>query len=739
MKKIIILFFILFLSLSNCENKQQITLIEDAQSEYSILISENETTKVKIAAKILQKYIEKTSRYKMPIKYQISTKEKYIKICEIKKNIHPDGFIIKTENQNLIISGGTDNGPIYGVTTFLEKYIGCRKFSPTEEFIPQLETITIPEINLKEEPKTNFRCVNGYFARDENYRYWRRTDNIPDMFADKYFVHTFNRLVPWEKYFESHPEYYSYITGKRLKDQLCLTNSDVYDIVVKKLKEEMAKQPDEKVWSVSQNDNFSYCHCPECQKIIDEEGSASGPIIRFVNKLAKEFPDKIISTLAYEFSRHALKVTKPEKNVQIMLCTIELNRSKSIESDKSSQSFVRDIQDWGKISNRIFLWDYTVDFHHHIAPFPNLHVLQPNIQFFVNNNAFDLFQQTNTSKGHEFSELKSYIISNLMWNPDVNVDSLKQDFISHYYGNASPWITKYINHLEKSLIESKTSMGIYDHPTKMKNSVIAIENVKDYISYFDNAEKSVANNQIFLQRVKVARLALQYSIMEIGKNDMFGKRGWYEKVNNKYILNDKMNNRLETFYKVATENNVRNINEMGGTPKSYYLSTKHFIDIQIDGNLAFEKKVQCIPSASKKYSEGNPQILTNGVQGAGDYLVHWLGWEAQDFSIVVDLGESVKANSIKINSLYFPKSWILHPQSMKCLISSDGNNFRKIGLQSIDGDQKNEKEIHAFEFNTDKQNLRFVKFIVKAAKGLPNWHPSAGGKPWVFIDEIIVE
>jgi hypothetical protein len=66
---------------------------------------------------------------------------------------------------------------------------------------------------------------------------------------------------------------------------------------------------------------------PECMKIIEEEGSPSGPIIRFVNKIAEHFPDKTISTLAYTYSRHAPRKTRPASNVQIMLSTIELNRN----------------------------------------------------------------------------------------------------------------------------------------------------------------------------------------------------------------------------------------------------------------------------------------------------------------------------------------------------------------------------------------------------------------------------
>ena len=111
---------------------------------------------------------------------------------------------------------------------------------------------------------------------------------------------------------------------------------------------------------------------------------------------------------------------KPAANVQIMLCTIELNRSLPIEDDPSSRQFLQDIVDWGKISRNIYLWDYTVNFNHHVSPFPNLHVLQPNIRFFVRNGARQHFQQSNTGAGHEFSELKHYLLARLLWNPEVD-------------------------------------------------------------------------------------------------------------------------------------------------------------------------------------------------------------------------------------------------------------------------------------------------------------------------------
>jgi hypothetical protein len=551
-------------------------------------------------------------------------------------------------------------------------------------------------------------------------------------------VHTFNRLVPWQEYFQTHPEYFSMMNGKRNIDQLCLTNPEVLKLVIAKLEKDMAEQPDKLYWSVSQNDNFSYCQCDNCKKIIDEEGSPSGPVIRFVNEVAKHFPTKIISTLAYQYSRHAPSITKPEGNVQVMLCTIELNRSKSIEQDPGSQSFVKDIVDWGKICKHIYLWDYTIDFAHSVSPFPNLHVLQPNLQFFVKNNVREQFQQSNSMKGQEFAELKLYLISRLMWNPAINSDSVTAEFLKGYYGNAAPWIKKYMDQLQNELVKSGDGLDIYGHPVSHRNSFLSAANINDYNNYFDQAVKAISKDSALLMHVKISRLPLQYATMEIGKNDMFGTRGWYTESNGDFIVVDKMTQMLEDFNNTCLAANVTRLNESGLTPKDYYESTKRFINIQVKGNMAFRKKVSADTAPSPNYSNGDLSYLTNGVRGASDYKVHWLGWEGKDVNLILDLDKPVNASSIEISSLYDPKSWILHPASVSCFVSENGTDFTAVGKIEVAGDQKKEEVTRVYNFKAPAKGFRYVKFEVKGTLHLFDWHPSAGGNSWVFIDEIVV-
>lgn len=737
--------------------QNQSVIIKNGLPQFKIVLSTKYTDAEETAALLLQSTLQKMGGgqmdilktddpnvqravYIMPLKLSANLNQHVTTEFDSKRQqLIKDAYLISSRPDNVLILSGGNKGAIYAIVQILEKYLGCRMYVPNETVIPKKSTIVLPIFCELDIPVNGIRIVNGALTQQhETYRNWHRLNDHNEEFAKGYFVHTFNRLVPWETHFEQHPDYFALMGGKRIIDQLCLTNPAVFDLTVKALKAEMAKQPERKLWSVSQGDNFSYCQCYECAKIITDEGAASGPIIHFVNKVAAEFPDKMISTLAYQYSRKAPKKVKPASNVQIMLCTIELNRSRAIENDSLSVSFLKDITDWGKISQHIFLWDYTVNFSHHISPFPNLHTLQKNIQFFTKNSVNAHFQQTNASLGHEFSELKAYLIARLLWNPSVNADSVMTDFLNGYYGAAGTYIQKYINHLTTEIQKTGEWLDIYGHPVAHAKTFLSSENMARYNQYFDAAEKAVKKSPLFLQRVKLCRLPIQYAIMEIGKNEMFGARGFYNEENAKFILKPNMQKVVDNFYTVSKISEVKNVNEAGLTPLEYYQATKRFIDVQVEGNYAFRKNVTAVPASSPKYSNADLSVLTNGVQGASDYKAHWLGWEAKDVELVLDLQTVQSYQSIKISSLYDPKSWILHPKSVSCLVSEDGINYRLINTLTIEGEQRKETVTHNFVFNQQLGKFRYVKFDIKGTKKLFNWHPSAGGGSWVFIDEIVV-
>lgn len=304
----------------------------------------------------------------------------------------------------------------------------------------------------------------------------------------------------------------------------------------------------------------------------------SGSIINFVNKVAARFPDKIISTLAYQYSRVPPMNLIPGKNVNIMLCNIESSRNTTIE--KGDVAFSDDLKGWAKLTSNIIVWDYVIQFSNLLSPFPNLRTLQPNLQFLKNQGVSSVFEQGNREIGGEFAELRAYLIARLLWNPDINIDGVINDFLSGYYGRASKEIKGYINLLHDNNMEkSGGKLSIFGSPIQEKETFLSDSLIKAYNLLFDRAEKSVSESPEILQRVKIARLPVYYATLEIARNEKTGNRGAFIIDENKKMKpNPEIVKILYDFVYQCIRTNVSRVTEWHTTPQEYLAKYIKFLE-----------------------------------------------------------------------------------------------------------------------------------------------------------------
>lgn len=376
-----------------------------------------------------------------------------------------EGFRIVTRPPHLLIIGSAARGTLYGVYEVLERFGGCRWYSSWFSVIPPSDALIIPTIDETQTPAFAMRepywydMFNGDLAarnkaNGNGMRLTAKHGGKGDRFGAGMFVHTFNRLCPPDEFFDTHPEYFSEIDGKRRKEhsQLCLTNPDVLQIVTERLLKIIRTDPQAKLFSVSQNDWHNFCTCPACKAIDDIEGSHAGTMIAFVNQVAeaveKEFPHVWIETLAYQYTRTPPRTVRPRHNVVPRLCTIECDFSLPLDVSEYNENkrFVEDIRGWSEISKTLYIWDYVTNFRGYITPFPNVKALQRNVQFFLENKVVGLFEQGAYQGRHaDLAELKAWLLAKWLWNPELPSKQLMNDFCNGYYGQAAPFVKRYIN------------------------------------------------------------------------------------------------------------------------------------------------------------------------------------------------------------------------------------------------------------------------------------------------------
>ncbi|MDN3687871.1 DUF4838 domain-containing protein [Cyclobacterium jeungdonense] len=594
---------------------QELTLVKNRKSDFTIIIPEHPSVEEVHGAKVLQHYLLKISGAQLPVKTDKGLPgQNEILIGSVIRpetalvpydQMGRDGIYIRNNGRQLILTGGPKKGVVYAVYTFLEEYLNCKKYTSSFEVVPKQKTISIPAIDELQVPDFTFREVFYNDAYDSKFMDWHKLHshgergNSPSEWG--YWVHTFHNFLNPAEYGESHPEYFSFYEGKRHaglvpswdgksvqpESQLCLSNPEVLDIVCQNLQKAIDERPEALYWSVSQNDNVNYCQCEHCaaldakyaafapeDKMYATHGSqypalGMGSLLTFINKVAERFPDKIISTLAYQYTRVPPKNLVPRDNVNIMLCSIESTRNEPIES--GDPDFSEDLKGWAQLTDNILVWDYNIQFANLLAPFPNLRTLQPNISFLRNNNVSAVFAQGNIQSGGESAELRAYLLAKLLWNPDLDVDREMKDFLNAYYGKAAPFVNDYINLLhDNNKGFTGRKMSIFGSPIQEGDSFLSPELIANYNALFDKAEKAVRKNPEQLTRVKSARLPVYFAMLEIMKEKSAGNwETFQEQGKRKARLPDEVSQLLYEFYYLCMDAQVSRIAEWHTTPSEY--------------------------------------------------------------------------------------------------------------------------------------------------------------------------
>ncbi|MBN1338200.1 MAG: DUF4838 domain-containing protein [Bacteroidales bacterium] len=733
--------------------EREIPVVRNGASKFVIIISEQAGDKEKLAAAELKKYIERLTGAHLRILTDRASEKNYeINIGNTNRleaseysgapaELSGDGFMIKSKGNRIFIAGKTQTGTLYGVYTLLDEYFGCRKLSAEVTMIPLKNDLNLPAMDRVFEPDFTFRELHMPDPRkDESYRNWHKLhlkegDNEWGM-----FVHTFDDLVPAEKYFKDHPEYFSYLKVQRIPDgQLCLSNPEVFELVVKGLEERMAEKPGALYWSVSQNDTYKACECDECKKLYDQYGGYSGAMVWFVNRVAGLFPDRVISTLAYQYTRQAPTGIRPADNVNIMLCSIECNRSRPLATDSLSASFRKDVEDWRRLTGNIYMWDYVVQFRNLISPFPNLRVLKPNIQYFRDMGIKMMFQQGSGNLISEFYELRQYLIAKLLWDPDADVETLIDDFVYAYYGSAGDFIRQYITLMHDALEYSGGNLGIYGYPNDGIHSFLTPELISTYEAIFDDAESIVSNQPQYLERVQIARLPLEFAVLDISLRDVDENLTYFKKTENGREVRQDMLERLGRFTDIAVNKGITRYWEHGNPPEEYRQTILQFVESSFKNPLGQGKPVKLLTQASDKYPAGGPEGLTDGLSGINDYHYNWLGFEGPDLVAIIDLQEEANVKAVRMDFLQDNKSWVFLPQYVRVETSTDGENFTERGrLNNQTPAGKAGSFTETFEVKFGPVMTRFVKVTAKNPGVCPAWHPGAGLPSWIFCDEIII-
>jgi hypothetical protein len=209
-----------------------------------------------------------------------------------------EAFVVRTDRSNLYLAGHDDRGTLYAVYSFLEDHLGARWYAPDATLLPPQDVLRVPDLDETQAPAFSYRdtdeaMVSGKGQWDVHLKL--NGVSVPDQSELGGINWLFNGtenfcgLVPPNRYFADHPEYYSLLGGRRKSSpdsQLCLTSPGVFKVVVDALVAEAKANPKMLTLGLSPNDaEDGNCKCDACQAADAKFGSAAGTLLDFVTGL----------------------------------------------------------------------------------------------------------------------------------------------------------------------------------------------------------------------------------------------------------------------------------------------------------------------------------------------------------------------------------------------------------------------------------------------------------------------
>lgn len=463
---------ILILAMSLHAAASEITLVTPEKSVPAIVLSAQAEDQERYAAEDLKHYLGKMTGREFVISDKadgfaihigkVSGNEDLQKEAEA---LGRDGFILDVSPEAIRIAGGSKFGTAYGVYELLER-LGVRWFFPGEwgEVVPQKKELSLPVMRFADKPAFSIRQMHSAKV-DENVGDWYRRNR-----HNRCGFYGHSHLIPPKKYAKNHPEWYAEIDGVRQVDdpnyKLCHSNEKMVAQAIEDVLEDIRQRKadtsvrihdgykhlaeDYSVISISPTDGGGFCRCSECLAL----GSVSDRLRGFANKIAakvrEEFPDYSVGYYEAYSEHQAPPSIKAQPGVVVFPTTWTKSFFKPI-TDISNKAFREKTEAFLASAPRMALRDYDgLSVWWGFGPLTLADVHAKDYQWYQQHGIEGIITEAGSGWGPW--GYSYYLMSKLWWNPNADLDALKEDFVTAAYGEAAEPMRVYYKLLDESVI-----------------------------------------------------------------------------------------------------------------------------------------------------------------------------------------------------------------------------------------------------------------------------------------------
>ncbi len=520
---------------------QAVTIAEQGRAQVTLVVPDDAIPAERTAARELATYFERSTGAIFPITTETELAPgapavylgatRYARAAGVEGDLGAEEWVLRATDTELIVAGGRPRGTLYGAYRFLEDHLGVRWWTPEAELVPRHERLVVDPGETRGRPAFVYRDISGprgspeFLARNRvngHFTFLDRRHGGRIAYGPPYHAHTFYRYVVPAEQFAEHPDFFSEIDGRRTHDhaQLCLTDDGLFEFVRARLTENIESSWAEarargeeppRLFTISPNDWGGACECASCSALVEAEGSRSGALVRFVNRLAEQvalrFPGVLLNTLAYHDTYEPPSSAVLAPNVALRLSALQTRDFLQPVTSRRNAEYRKMIAAWKEKTEHLRIWDYTVTFGSGAnLPLPNWQIMQRDLAYYRDHGVEGMYVQHDLPVIADLWDLRLWLLMKLLEDPGRDLATMIREFTDGYYGAAAPTIRKYLEELERARrigggsIRYRTRSWMYRYLTP--RFLLRAQTL------FDRAVEQVRDDPELVRRIQEARISL---------------------------------------------------------------------------------------------------------------------------------------------------------------------------------------------------------------------------------------
>ncbi|MBU0608296.1 MAG: DUF4838 domain-containing protein, partial [Armatimonadetes bacterium] len=361
-----------------------------------------------------------------------------------------DAYLVSITPERIMLAGPEPWSTYWAVCQFLEDVVGVRWLipGPLGEDVPQCQTILAPVGEQTYTPVILSRLWSGA----HHGGVWNLRQRIHGRYN---FHHNLINIFDVEKYWDTHPEYFPVHGTERYKPggstdhswQPCMGIEGTVQVAADAAREAFRKDPSLESFSYGMNDGGGWCECPAC-KAIDRpmkewhgfSGDKSVLFYSWLNRIAEnleqDYPDKKLGCLAYSAAILPPERMKLHRNI---IPYFTSNRADYFDPAFRAQD-QRMIAWWGDHTTQMGIYDYAYGVGFAVPRIYN-HLFQIAVKYAVAHKVRGFYAEVYPNWGLDGPKL--WVMSRIVWNPNVNVDRLTSEWNERMFHEAAAPMKRY--------------------------------------------------------------------------------------------------------------------------------------------------------------------------------------------------------------------------------------------------------------------------------------------------------